>query len=302
MTPHQIAASLVLLGAGGLWSYATVDRSHANLAQPCSCPALLEMTIAKVEGTYIGYRLEVDSASSQDYEARKSAARQRARGRDVDCFTVLKDWLEGFRDGHLFLLESPRFTEEQLDSLASTAVRTDWTEARLREALRDPARLDPIEGFWYASDARYGVVRDPADSSAFLGIVVSTTDEGWDPGELKARFRKTGPDRYEATYRVADHSTRRYTADLHRGTLLVMPAIGWGKLRPLPDGDLGLLDPEDPTAPILREIEPGVFLVSMPSHDPRYRARLDSLVTAEEDRLLAARLLIVDLRGNGGGG
>ena len=301
MIAHPVVAALVVLGSGCPSSGGSTNGSRARLTQPCSCPALLEMAIAKVEATYIAYRLEVDSTSLQDYEARKAAARQRARVEDIDCFTVLTGWLDGFRDGHLFLFESPRFIEEQLDSLARTAVRTDWSDARLRAALRDAVELDPIEGFWYARESRYGIVRDPADSSAFVGIVISTTEEGWDAGELKVRFRKTGPSRYAATYRVADHSTRRYTADLHRGTLLVMPAMGWGKLSPLPAGDRGLLDPRDPTAPVLREIEPGVVLASVPSHDPRHRPRLDSLVSAARERLLAARLLIVDLRGNGGG-
>jgi hypothetical protein len=40
----------------------------------------------------------------------------------------------------------------------------------------------------------------------------------------------------------------------------------------------------------------------MPSHDPIYRTAIDSLVTAHERDLLATKHLIIDLRGNEGGG
>jgi hypothetical protein len=283
---------------------AVIGTAIAGLA-PCSCPALFDMAIARVEETYIGYRLEVDSAARPAYEARKAAAHRRAAAPGADCLAVLRQWVDGFQDGHLFILYSPSFTPAELDSLARTAVHTDWTTARLREALRDPARLDRIEGFWYAKDDAYrvGIVRDPEDPSSFLAVVVSSTVEGWKEGELKARFRKAPDGRYTAVYRMADQSTRRLPVWLSRGALLEMPGgVAWGKESPIPGWQRGMLDPEDPLAPTLRRTTDGTLVVSVPSHDGRYRSVLDSLVARNRARLLAARLLVVDLRGDVGGG
>ena len=204
----------------------------------CSCAALLDMTIRKVEETYIGYHLEVTDETRERYEARKEASRRTARAPDVDCYLVIREWIDGFGDPHLFLLESPGFDEAQLDSLRLTAVQTGVTEALIRRALADHRTdLDSIEGLWYATSGRYGIVRDAGSGSAvpgadvFRAIVLESEDEGWVPGEEKARFTRTAAG-YDVLYRMPDHSTRRYRATLHRGNLLVMPAMGWAKIDP----------------------------------------------------------------------
>ena len=296
---------LGVTGAGAGPEPPSVVRTPAG----CPCAALLDLTIRKVEETYIGYRLEVGDAGRTAYEARKEESRRAAREPGVDCFLVIREWIDGFDDPHLFLLENPDFSAAQLDSLRRSAVHTAWTEEALRAELERRAdALDPLEGFWYGKGGRYGIVRSTAgaddgteaDEATFAAIVLETADEGWAAGEEKARFRRRG-DGYDVVYLTPDHSTRRYQARLHRGNFLHLPAgLGWAKTDPLPPGARAL-DPVDPLAPTLDELPGGVVLVSVPSHDYGYRARLDSLVTASEARLLASRLLIVDVRGNGGG-
>ena len=289
------------LGALALAWLAASDTRRA--APPCTCPALLEMTIDRIEDTYVGYHLEVDSITRPAYDGRTAAARRAATRPDADCWAVIKEWIEGFGDPHLFLLEIPRFGPAELDSLERTAVHTGWTEATARAAFQSFPSLDPVEGVWVRGESRYAVLRDTAapGSGIYEAIVLETDAEGWEAGELKALFESDGEGGYEARYRMDDHSTRRYRASVHRdGELLVMPAIGWGREWPAP-ADGSTFDPSHPLAPTLSEIEPGVFRAVVPSHDPGYRGRLDSLVTATHERLVAARLLIVDLRGNGGG-
>lgn len=315
---HRLTAILALVPLAGL--AAPVGRPLPTAAPPlspvtatCDCAALLEMTIRKVEDTYVAYRLEVTDENRPAYEARKEASRRKAREPGADCLLVIREWIDGFGDPHLFLLENPSFDEAQLDSLARTAVRTEWTETSLRRAFAaERGDLDPIEGFWYTDGSRYGVVRvgRGAGGSAaavqsrgapatFEAVVLETSDEGWTAGEVKARFTRSG-DGYDVVYRVSDHSTRRYQARLHRGNYLTMPAIGWAKTEPLPPGTHPF-DATDPRAPTIETIGDGVVLASVPSHGYGYRARLDSLVTVHADEILAARLLIVDVRGDGGG-
>lgn len=286
-----------------LWLAASGFVRPIEAPPPCTCAALLEMTVDRVEDTYVGYHLEVDSVSRPEYDARTAAAREAAARPDADCWEVIAEWIAGFGDPHLFLLEIPRFGPAELDSLRRTAVHTGWTEATARVALESFPSLDPLEGIWVRGGSRYAVLRDTAatGSGTYEAIVLETDAEGWGPGELKARFEARGDGGYEARYRMNDHSTRRYRASVRRdGEILVMPAIGWGREWPAPE-DRSTFEPSDPLAPTLSETEPGVFRAVVPSHDPGYRGRLDSLVTAAHERLLDARLLIVDLRGNGGG-
>jgi hypothetical protein len=305
---HRLTIMLALVLLLGLAEPPVGWTTSRLVAEPAGCPCaeILDMTIRRVEDTYIGYRLEVTDENRPAYEARKDASRRKASKPGADCFLVVREWVDGFGDPHLFLIESPTFSDDQLDSLRATAVHTEWTERSLRQAFdRNRAALDPIEGFWYGQDGRYGIVRaeeaagDGREAATFVAVVLDTTDEGWVPGEEKARFERTA-EGYDAVYRVADHSTRRHPAKLHRGNFLTMPAIGWAKTEPLPPGTHPL-HPVDPRAPTLEVLGDSVVLVSVTSHGYSNRERLDSLVTANEERLLAARLLIVDVRGNGGG-
>ncbi|MGD8496798.1 MAG: S41 family peptidase [Gemmatimonadales bacterium] len=301
---HRLIAILALVPLAGFAeppaSSPPARIQSASATPTCDCAALLDMTIRKVEDTYVAYRLEVTDENRPAYEARKEASRRKALEPGADCLLVIREWIDGFDDPHLFLLENPSFDEAQLDSLARTAVRTEWTETSLRRAFEaDPDALDPIEGFWYEESGRYGIVRVEDAPATFHAVVLETSDEGWMPGEVKARFTRTDGG-YDVVYRVTDHSTRRYQARLHRGNYLTMPAIGWAKTEPLPPGARPL-DPVDPSAPTIEALGDGVVLASIPSHGYGYRARLDSLVTVHADELLAARLLIVDVRGDGGG-
>lgn len=166
--------------------------------------------------------------------------------------------------------------------MSHTAVHTTWTKQRLSATFHDPATLDPIEGFW--------------------AVVVSTTNAAWNPGELKARLTRRPDGRFDVVYRMGDHSTRHQTAWLSRGTLLQMyGGIAWGKRAPLSASERGALDARDPLAPTIRTVGHAV-VVTVPSHDGAYRSVLDSLVATNHQRLLGAEPLIIDRRGDAGGG
>ena len=90
-------------------------------------------------------------------------------------------------------------------------------------------------------------------------------------------------------------------ATIHRGSILRISPGMWGKIGPIPPAMERMIDPTDPRTPTLTVRDESV-IVSVPSDDPRVRPVLDSLVAANRSALAGARWLIVDLRGNEGGG
>ncbi len=281
----------------------------------CDCRAELDAVVKAVETNYVGYHLGVRGMRDREYERLVRALRARAaRSSPDDCIGVLQDFVGFFRDGHLFVGEWPEIDAAETARLAAAAERTRFTdEASVRRELDGRAgRLDPIEGVWYARDGyRVGIVRDPKPGRRdFVGALLSAGVAGWEPGQVKAEFRKIADGSYDVVLYADDHSPRHpkvYSrgqtggASIRRGLLLHMPPTTWGKAYPLADAERGHLDPTDPRRPVVRVVDEKTVVVSVPSHSPEYAPVLKESIERVAERIASAETLVVDLRGDEGG-
>jgi C-terminal processing protease CtpA/Prc len=81
-----------------------------------------------------------------------------------------------------------------------------------------------------------------------------------------------------------------------------MPPVTWGKAYPLKPDQQDLLDAVDPRRPTIRSLGESTVIVSVPSHSPEYTPALNGLVDKFRERILGAQNLIIDIRGDEGGG
>lgn len=295
------------------------DETYAQSPTPsmegdCSCRVMFDGLVAKVEANYVGYHVAVRGKRDAEYRRHAETLRRRA-GRTAagDCIFVLQDFVRFFRDGHMFVNEAPRLSDEDVARLTKAAEQTGRTEEAVRRYLdANPRRLDPIEGVWYAREGyRVGIVRNyKANRRDFVAIMLSNGVERWTPGQVKAEFRKLR----DGSYSVVFYSGRHYPlhlsvylrgqqggAAIRRGLLLHMPPITWGKAYPLKADERGVLDPADPRRPTIRALGESTVVVSLPSHSPEYASLLNELVEKFRERILNAENLIIDVRGNEGG-
>ena len=272
----------------------------------CTCLADLDTLAAKLARNYVAWHIEY-AGTRREAEFRRVLARLReraARTGDADCIFVLRELTDWFRDGHLFVFQNPTLTPEQSDRLAAAAEVRAIDEAALRADLaRRARRLDPVEGIWYAPGYRIGIVPDTAGGrGAFVGIVLASDSARWKPGHVKVRLRRNRDGAYRTTLYADDHSRRDTDGRLYRNMLLNMQPMTWGRAFPLAAHEAGTLDSVDPLRPTLRLAGRDAVVVSVPSHDPKYRAVLDSLVTRHRAELLSRPFLLIDIRGDLGGG
>lgn len=314
-TPHIARVSLLLVASiiialGGARAQTPRPASEAG----CGCRALLDNLISKVEANYVGYHLAVRGRRDAEYGRHVESLTRRAQGTPPEnCIFVLRDFVGFFRDGHLFINESPKLGEAEVARLTRAAEQTGLGEGDIRRYLEANAeRLDPIEGIWYAKDGyRVGIVRDQkASRRDFVAVMLSSGVERWSPGQVKAEFRRLR----DGSYDVVFYSSRHYPlhlwgyargqeggAAIRRGVLLHMPPVTWGKAYPLRPGEQNLLDPADPRRPTIRPTGASTVVVSVPSHSPEYAPVLKSLVERFRAQILRSELLIIDIRGNEGG-
>lgn len=305
-TPRYLALAGLLL----LASLALPPSATARPPEPaCTCEDELERLLELVEATYPGHRLEIapDSEQRAAYGERVAEIRRVVEGVSRDrCFWALRRFTDDFGDPHLFVTQvGPREGSTPWPSVAplDTPERhPEPPEELARRASAASAAGDPLAGIWYAAGGeRFAVV--PADDGEGAGgervaVVLESAAEGWSPGDVRARFRRTEDGRIEGVLYADDRSPRQVVPELARGGLLAMPPVTWGRISA---GEAGVLDPENPRAPVLSFPGDDSVLLSVPSHSPEHRPKLEGLLGGHLRELLSRRLLIVDLRGNEGG-
>lgn len=276
-----------------------------GMAQPAPCPCLTDFDdlVAKVETNYLGFHL--DPPSDRDaYAARKAAFRGRAEAASgAECFWVLQEWVAGFQDGHLFLVDGHRPSAEETSVLAAERARDTRDPVAAEAWLRaNRERLDPLEGIWYDRGYRVAIIRDePGTGRDFVAVMLTDDSTTWQPGMIRAEFTRALGGGYRVHHYTSDHAVRRGPATIYKNLILRMAPQAWGRVWPVAPHEAGLLDPDNPRAPVIARREDGTMILSIPSFDPGYRAVLAALVTQHADALAAAELLIVDIRGNEGG-
>ena len=306
MHPPRIPASLpllaLLLTAGSVSVHAQTPPAAPDSA--LSCTEDLSLLDRRIQMDYAGFRLEVKGQKAQHYQ--RAIADLRARAASTtggDCYFILKDLIKWFADPHLFLYETSRLDTAETTRRAQTAATLDLDEARAHQYfVRQGSKLDPIEGIWYDGPLRVAVVPDPKGPTGhFVAVVLAPDTTTWRPGAIRARITRRAPNTYDLILWERNYAIHHRDGQIFKHVLLRLSPGIWGKAFPVTSTDHAFLDPTDAHRPTML-VRHSTVIVSVPSHSPEYKPALDSLIAEHAADLLHADRLIVDLRGNEGGG
>lgn len=283
---------------------ASPAHGQAPVAPFPSCSEDLRLLHQRIAANYGGYRLEVTGEKRARFDQDLAALAARAERVDgAACHAVLKALVAWFDDPHLFLYESRRLDTAETTRRAASVTSRPIDEAGARAYLTARAdALDPIEGIWYDGPQRFAVVADTtAPSGQFIAVMLTADSALWHPGDVRARLVRRSEGRYDMELWERNFAQQHRDAVIHKRVLLRLSPGMWGKAFPVARADSGLLDPADAHRPTLLT-RAGTVIVSMPSHDGPYKSLLERLLRDNERWLRGAERLIVDLRGNEGGG
>ena len=266
----------------------------------CNCVAVFEAYAARLEATHIGYYMEVLTKEQGLYERHKAQYLRKSRRTSLEaCVHLVNAWIDFFDDPHVGAMrrfpDSIRTTRGWPTSLGERS--SDETLRSLR-ARKD--KLDPIEGVWYTGHQEIGIVEEAESPGLFVAVVLKDDSSLGVAGNVIARFERGIEQGIYDMRGVRDYADAR-EASIHRGVLLYLGLRSWGRRYPERVGPDNPLHPTDPLHPMLSILDPQTVLITLPSHQYPYYARLDSLVEANRSALQTAQALIVDVRGNYGG-
>ena len=281
---------------------ASVDMRFARKSEP-SCATDLALLERKLHLDYAGYTLELRGDRLRAFAAMKAAAQSRADTTRGDaCFFVLRDFVDWFHDPHLFLFENAALDSRETTRRAAAVERRAVTEEIARDYLRShSSTLDPIEGIWYDRGLRVAILPDSSRGrDAFVALLLASDTTIWPEGAVRARITRRAVNQYDVLLLERNYALVHRRAKIYRHVLLRLSPGIWGKAFPVPVADSGTLDPLDPHRPVVYRRN-ATFVFAIPSHNG-FKGVLDSLVLANRDALAHADRMIVDLRGNEGGG
>lgn len=294
-----------IVGVGTAAALAATGAAAQGPSVPVACAVTVDSLDARLRRNYAGYVLEVATQKRAAYEAALATAQAAARGAGLStdaCTPVLRRFVAWFDDPHLFVFQSltadtaanrRRERELVIDARNEAALRADFESRR--------STLDPLEGIWRDGALRVGVVRRAPNSDTLVAIVLASDTSAWPVGAVRATFVRNTDGSYQSWLQSRGFGLQQLTATLHRGVLLRFSPGMWGREYPLDAAQAAVAPLGDPRRPRLVVRERSV-VVTVPSHDGPYQREIDSLVAAHREALRATPLIIIDLRGNEGGG
>ena len=267
-----------------------------------TCRVLVDHLQDKIEADYAGYLLEVRNTSRRaSYQAQLRALDALADTTPpARCYPLLNSLVTWFDDPHLFVYQSARLDSTESRRRGGLVVHRNLDEQSARAYFAVAHSLDPIEGIWHDGPTRFAVVRDSTAAGRFEAVLLDPDSTTWRPGDVRAAFRARSAGQYDGTVWLTNFAMRELNVTLHRRSLLRFSPGMWGKVYPLSPADSGVLDPVDVHRPTV-VVRGTTVIVSIPSHDPGFRPHFDSLISAHDQDLRNATVLVVDLRGNEGG-
>jgi hypothetical protein len=268
----------------------------------CDCEAVFEELTQKLEANYIGLRHFQALGKGPEYEQRKAAfaARSGAIG-GQDCARFLQDFLDYFEDGHLYVIERPKFEGAKMDAIEADIESKKAEAGGLLDRLKSQkASLpdDPVPGEYTDGTSDFVVLKE---GDVYTAYILRSEHDQVSPGEIKARFSKAAKG-LRGTYYAYDHTPRFMKGGLYKdGTLLKVEGSIWIKTDSDKKRELGMVNFEGGNDwPAVQKLDDENVLMSIPSFSVDYQVWKD-VVNEHQETLRNARNLIIDIRGNRGG-
>ena len=212
-------------------------------------------------------------------------------------------FLDFFDDGHLYVIERPVYSQDQLDSigfaLREAKVDVEALEVTLSNQLWESKRAeqDQLIGKYNDGVSDLIVIKEGTWSNAYI---VETSHENVVVGELKARFQEMNRT-LRGVFYTYTHTPLFMKGGLYKdGMLLRVESSIWIKTGSDQQRELNAVNFEDTNFPTIQKIDDDNVLFTIPRFSVDNKV-WRALVKEKRQLLLGAKNLIFDIRGNRGG-
>lgn len=282
-------------------------------SQPCNCAAKFSNTKKMFEEDYSGFSDKVHRYSIDKYNRFVDSLFTQSKRNlsENECFLLVKSYLQFFKDNHSGLSYQMPAVDASADQIKEfykeITSRIDFSEQDYLSYLNKSKKLQPIEGVWnLGPNYRIAFLSSKTQKKQYDGIVVSSKNKFWFPGDVKLTLRETGDKKYSGILLGSDHSPWVTTYQLidenklDDSVLVLYKTAG-------PDYINAIANNPKPntnisgTAALFKSLSPFTALLQITSFDRSNKKIIDSIVGSNWGTLTQIPNLIIDIRNNGGG-
>lgn len=267
-----------------------------------------DFVVEKLRRNYAGWDTKVTDETQPALDQLTVRLRVAAKDASPEELTaILREWIKFFDDGHVGVAPLAAAAPAAGSPAAPTATPSlGWTEASVRaELAARGAGRDPLEGIWQIGGGRYrlGILPTPGRPGTFSAVVLTTSAEGWSPGQIKAEITRKADGGLDIRYRAGNHAESKTGASLLLDGA-VLSLTDWGNwVREVPAiPHPGLVERAfAPDTMFMKPLSPNTLWLRIPDFNDSRAKPLKEILDANAAALASTANLVIDLRNNGGG-
>ncbi|NER19090.1 S41 family peptidase [Spongiivirga citrea] len=269
----------------------------------CECEKELDFVTSYYERNLPGFKDNVTSKNTSDYNQFKKdlATEARKTTYKLDCFKILTQYVEFFKDNHSSIYMRMSYPDEKNTDSVSKFKSSSLFLSRESIALSDQEikqyPVNDVRGIYQTKDSSYTVMIIPNKTALrdYVAIIIESKSAIWDKGQVKMEIKKKKTGGLEALVYLRNHSIKFYpNFSLISGVL----GTSWFKT------SLPIYNDETINAPkgfSYKKIQDSISYIRIPTFSSGYSAKIDSLYQEALPNFKSTPYLIIDVRNNGGG-
>lgn len=291
---------------------------QTGIGQQCNCSEEFQWMKRTFEENDAGFRYVVDNKGKQLYDGLNSATLAKVKNVTTagECQSLLREWLQFFRKGHIDVSISdsvqkimnaiqakkpaPVPSAEIINRHEKVQLTEQAWEAHLAklDKLKDPG----FEGLWSSPPYTVGIIKV---NEIYKGFVIEAPGTSWQRNHVKLKIYPTD-NGFKGTIYFRDFSGRDSVAVENPFGInyLSVGPFSLKRLKPVYEDEEAVknyLSILTTPGPQVRKINTNTVYLRIPSFNHSQKRKIDSVVQANHQLITSTPNLIIDVRNNGGG-
>jgi len=272
--------------------------------QNCTCESNFEWVKKTFEENDAGFQYIIDKKGQAAYDIHNQLTLKKVKEAKTltECIGLLYEWLKFFRSGHIGIqLLREQNAQQTTNEIVSETLKMDISEF---EKFISTKQETDYEGIWEAvgGDYKIGIKKEGVN---YVGFIIESGVDTWKPYMVKLKIEQFD-DKLKSTFYSRDHlPVESGEPELIGKKYLQIGQVFLKRLSPVFPDDEPFFENYYKSMysqnPFMEELNANTLYFRIPSFWHTQQKGIDSILTANRNKILKTENLIIDLRNNGGG-
>lgn len=281
------------------------------ISQNCDCESNFNWVKKTFEENDAGYQYIIESKGAQAYVVHNQIFLEKTKNisSNQECTEVLNEWLQFFRSGHIGV-QYIGTSESESNMVSKNTNNKNTTEERETysadidkfKTYLDLKQEHDFEGIWKSGAYSIAIKKKGND---YIGFIVASEYEEWNEGDVKLKVFSDGQNHNSVFYMFDRSAVKSNSVSLLGSNNLKIGDIFLVRTYPeiVDNSPYNLyIRSMESSLPFLEVLNNSTLYFRVPSFTGTQEKRaIDSVITANKDKILSTENLILDIR-NGTGG